>query len=66
MRLEVWLPTTICAASFLSTLSVVVVGFMYSNSRLSDLREGMNQRFTSLEKSLDARLARIEDILRIK
>jgi len=84
MKPEVWLPVAICAASFLGTLSVVVVGFMYNNSRISDLRDDMNQRFLSLETRfdmlektfdakllrvegvLDARLARIEDFLRIK
>jgi hypothetical protein len=84
MKPEVWLPVAICAASFLGTLSVVVVGFMYNNSRISDLRDDMNHRFLNLETRfdmlektfdakllrvegvLDARLARIEDFLRIK
>jgi len=74
MKPEVWLPVAICAASFLGTLSVVVVGFMYNNSRISDLREDMhdrfsslrddmNQRFSSLENTFDAKLLRVEGVL---
>ena len=91
MKPEVWLPVAICAASFLGTLSVVVVGFLYNNSRISDLRGDMNERFRNMDQRfedlghrlggmektfdtkllrvegvLDARMSRIEDILRAR
>ena len=84
MNPEVWLPVAICAASFLGTLSVVVVGFLYNNSRISDLRGDMNERFRNMDERfdnleklfdtkllrvegvLDARMSRIEDILRAR
>jgi len=70
MRPEVWLPVAICAASFLGTLSVVVVGFLYNNSRISDLRGDINERFgnmdhrfDNLEKLFDTKLLRVEGVL---
>jgi len=70
MKPEVWLPVAICAASFLGTLSVVVVGFLYSNSRISDLGSdiserfrNMDHRFDNLEKLFDTKLLRVEGVL---
>jgi hypothetical protein len=70
MKPEVWLPVAICAASFLGTLSVVVVGFLYNNSRISDLRGDINERFRNmdhrfdnLEKLFDTKLLRVEGVL---
>ncbi len=70
MKPEVWLPVAICAASFLGTLSVVVVGFLYNNSRISDLRSdiserfhNMDHRFDNLEKLFDTKLLRVEGVL---
>ncbi len=44
MKPELWLPIAIPAASFIGTLAVVVVGFLYSNSRISDLRGDIGGR----------------------
>jgi len=70
MKPEVWLPVAICAASFLGTLSAVVVGFLYSNSRISDLGSdiserfrNMDHRFDNLEKLFDTKLLRVEGVL---
>jgi hypothetical protein len=77
MKPEVWLPVAICAASFLGTLSVVVVSFLCNNSRISDLRGDINERFHNmdhkfdnldhrfddLEKLFDTKLLRVEGVL---
>jgi hypothetical protein len=64
-------------ASFVGTLAVVVVGFLYSNSRITDLRTDINNRFADMnarfgdvnnrlgdfEKIFDAKLARLEEMM---
>lgn len=64
-------------ATFVGTLAVVVVGFLYNNSRITDLRMDMNNRFGDLnsrfgdmndrfgdfEKMFDAKLARLEEMM---
>jgi hypothetical protein len=64
-------------ATFVGTLAVVVVGFLYNNSRITDLRTDMNNRFADMnsrfgdfnnrfgdfEKLLDAKLARLEEMM---
>ena len=64
-------------ATFVGTLAVVVVGFLYNNSRITDLRTDMNNRFADLnarfgdfnnrfgdfEKLFDAKLARLEEMM---
>jgi len=50
-------------ATFVGTLAVVVVGFLYNNSQITDLRSDMNNRFTDFEKWLDANLARLEEMM---
>jgi hypothetical protein len=50
-------------ATFVGTLAVVVVGFLYKNSRITDLRTDTNNRFGDFEKLLDAKLAPLEEIM---
>jgi hypothetical protein len=50
-------------ATFVGTLAVVVVGFLYNNSRITDLRTDMNNRFGDFEKLLDAKIARLEQMM---
>jgi hypothetical protein len=57
-------------ATFVGTLAVVVVGFLYNNSRITDLRTDMNNRFGDFnnrfgefEKLFDAKLARLEEMM---
>jgi hypothetical protein len=50
-------------ATFVGTLAVVVVGFLYNNSRITDLRTDMNNRFGDFQKLLDAKLARLEGMM---
>ena len=54
-------------ATFVGTLAVVVVGFLYNNSRITDLRTDMNNRFADMnnrfgdfEKLFDAKLVRLK------
>jgi hypothetical protein len=57
-------------ATFVGTLAVVVVGFFYNNSRITDLRTDLNARFGDInnrfgdfEKMFDAKLARLEEMM---
>ncbi len=64
-------------ATFVGTLAVVVVGFLFNISRITDLRTDMNARFTDMnnrfgdfnnrfgdfEKMFDAKLARLEEMM---
>jgi hypothetical protein len=50
-------------ATFVGTLAVVVVGFLYNNSRITDLRTDMNNRFSDFERLLAAKLARLEEMM---
>jgi hypothetical protein len=57
-------------ATFVGTLAVVVVGFLYNNSRITDLRTDMNNRFGDMnnrfgdfEKLLAAKIARLEEMM---
>ena len=50
-------------ATFVGTLAVVVVGLLYNNGRITDLRTDMNNRFADFEKLLHAKLARLEEMM---
>ena len=57
-------------ATFVGTLAVVVVGFLYNNSRITDLRTDINNRFADMNRRfgdfdslLDAKLARLEEMM---
>ncbi len=63
--------------TFAGTLTVLVVGFIYNNSRISDLRSDLNQRFQDINQRfqdinqrfqdlrdlIDAKLARQEEMM---
>jgi hypothetical protein len=62
--------TIVPFATFVGTLAVVVVGFLYNNSRITDLRTDMNNRFADMnnrfsdfDRLLDAKLARLEEMM---
>ncbi len=42
-------------STFVATLAVLLVGFIYNNSRISDLRSDMNQRFQDMNQSFNQR-----------
>jgi hypothetical protein len=67
-------PIYIPVLSFVGTLAVVVVGFLYNNSRITDLRSSLEKLIDANSRSLekvtdannrsnDASLRRVEDLL---
>jgi len=59
--------------TFAGTLMVLVVGFIYNNSRISDLRsnlnhrlDSINQRFMDFRDLVDAKFARQEEMFLAK
>ena len=60
MKPELWIPLATCVASFLGTLAVVIVGFTYNNSRLSDLNSSLNSRMSDFRSEMGERLKYME------
>jgi DNA anti-recombination protein RmuC len=67
---EQWLPVYISLLTPIATLAVVLVGFLYNNSRftelsksvdsrISELSKGMDSRITELSKSMDSRITEL-------
>ncbi len=48
--------------TFVGTLAVLLVGFIYNNSRISDLRSDINQRFQDMNQRLQDMRQRIVDL----
>jgi hypothetical protein len=51
---------TIALITPVATLTVVMVGFLYNNARMSDLRGDVNSRLSDLRDVLKAELGRLE------
>jgi hypothetical protein len=73
MRPEYLIPALIASATFLGTLAVVVVGFIYNNGRMTDLRNHLDARlndhyhaFSTRLDDFHADLTRIKDHLNLK
>jgi len=49
--------------TFAGTLTVLGIGFIYNNSRISDLRSDVGGRISSLQELIDAKLGRQEEML---
>ncbi len=65
-----YIPLLIPVATFLGTITVVALGFLFNNSRISDLRSDFNTRFSDQKDLMqahsdrqDANLRRFEDML---
>jgi hypothetical protein len=56
-------PLYIPALSFVGTLAVVVVGFLYNNSRITDLRSSLEKLVGAHSQTNDANLRRVEGLL---
>lgn len=56
---EQWLPVYISLLTPIVTLAVVMVGFLYNNSRLTDLSAGVDRRITELSTSVDRRISEL-------
>jgi hypothetical protein len=49
--------------TFAGTLTVIAIGFIHNNSRMSDLRNDLGNRIDLLKELMDAKLARQEEML---
>ena len=49
--------------TFAGTLTVLAIGFIHNNSRISNLREEIGNRITNLKELMDAKLARRKEML---
>jgi hypothetical protein len=56
---EQWLPVYISLLTPIATLAVVLVGFLYNNSRFSELSKSVDSRITELSKSMDSRISEL-------
>ena len=52
--------------TFAGTLIVLGIGFIYNNSRISDLREDIDHRFKSLGEIVETKLALHQEIMLTK
>ncbi|MBI4876584.1 MAG: hypothetical protein HY822_18255 [Acidobacteria bacterium] len=60
MTQENWIQLAIAMVTPLSTLTIVMVGFIYNNSRMSDLRQDLLARVSELRADVDRRLTGVE------
>jgi phosphoglycerate-specific signal transduction histidine kinase len=51
-----WLPVYISLLTPIATLAVVLVGFLYNNSRFTELSKSVDSRISELSKSMDSRI----------
>jgi len=58
MTVSGWTPILIALLTPVATLAVVVVGFLYSNKRIDDLRSDVEHRISDLGDALRAEMAK--------
>lgn len=58
-----WLQLAIAMMTPVLTLMIVMVGFIYNNSRFSDLRQDVKDLIKAEADRQDANLRRVEDML---
>ena len=58
MTVSEWTPILIALLTPIATLAVVVVGFLYSNRRIDDLRSDIEHRISDLRDALRAEMAK--------
>ncbi|MBI4876445.1 MAG: hypothetical protein HY822_17560 [Acidobacteria bacterium] len=63
MNSEHWLQLAIALITPVLTLTMVMVGFLYNNSRFSDLRTDLRDLVIAHSEKQDANLRRVEDML---
>ncbi len=59
-----WLPVYISLITPVATLAIVMVGFLYNNGRVSDLRQDVLNRMGELSKRVDDRIDDLKDLTR--
>ena len=57
------IPLILGFATFLGTLSVVVIGFLFSNSRITDVKELFRAEIKAVEASLLSQIKAVEGSL---
>ncbi len=57
---EHWLQLAIAMITPILTLTIVMVGFLYNNARINDLRADLTARMNDLRNGVDRRLASVE------
>ena len=60
MTNEHWLQLAIAMITPILTLTIVMVGFLYNNARISDLRADLTTRMGDLHNDMDRLMAGIE------
>ncbi len=61
---EQWIQLAMLSIAPLATLAVVLVGFLYNNARLTDLRNDLTSRMNALETNFQKRLEDTRELLR--
>jgi hypothetical protein len=59
-----WLPVYISLLTPVATLAVVLVGFLYNNSRFTELSKSVDSRISELSKSVDSRISDLKDLIK--
>ena len=60
MTNEHWLQLATAMITPILTLTIVMVGFLYNNARISDLRADLTTRMSDLRNDVDRRLSGVE------
>ncbi len=60
MSEEQWFQLAIVSVAPLATLAVVLVGFLYNNARLTDLRHDMTSRMSTLRDEMLSRMSSLD------
>lgn len=60
MSKEQWFQLAIVSVAPLATLAVVLVGFLYNNARLTDLRNDMISRMSTLRDEMLSRMSSLD------
>jgi len=64
MTVSEWTPILIALLTPVATLAIVMVGFLYSNRRIDDLRSDMEHRIGDLRTDIEHRISDLGDALR--
>ena len=59
-----WLPVYISLITPVATLAIVMVGFLYNNGRMTDLRTHVDSRIGELSNRVDGRIDDLKDLTR--
>jgi hypothetical protein len=63
MTVEQWLPILIALLTPVTTLAIVMVGFLYNNGRISELTTSVDRRIEDLKDLIKANAERQRDLI---